>query len=711
MKILLTGILTPMIWGMVDRLSREGHQVSLLGRGISPVPPQTKAVLHDIRPSHPDALQVLESGRFDAIVFFYAYQCEDNLAFGSVQGSMLDVLFQFSHTASSSGVEKFILVTDLRVFSSGQNGYEEETPIPDTQTGILIKAAEDCLRFTASENMEKLLVRVPSLYAPGTEDAFFSRALKSSQNDLTFQLSGPPETPCDFLHVDDFALFLTLALEKRCSGIVHLYYGEEYTYADAASKIQQYLPSLKISYLENSLPRPRLQSRDTKAGVNWIPRHRWISELDEIFTRTSLKKEDRNFFKWIRGNIRRIFGKAIPWIEMILFAAITEGLLRMTDNDAMFRFVDYWLFYVILMGTLHGAPFGTMAGMIACIGYAASWRESGRDLYLLLYNMDNWLPLLMYLLSGGLFGFLHDRTAETMTAIQIEKEQRVEETEFIETMLKRVDADRNSLQEQVVRYRDSYGRIYAITQELDTLQPEQVFLSTLGILEDVMQNKSVALYSCSSSSSFARMVVHSRELINLPKSIDMDKMPQMRESINRGEMFANKQLIPGYPTFCTPIMQNDHPIAVITLWEVPFEQQTLYHQNLLNVVSGLVQSAMIRALYYFGTNPEIYINDTHIMTAKAFRSTISVYSKMRRQRASSYLLLSINNTTDNYSIRELDQRIGRAIRSTDIAGQLENGSIYVMLPQATLDNFPQIEKRFLSAGLTCSVTSMEFTNV
>ena len=99
------------------------------------------------------------------------------------------------------------------------------------------------------------------------------------------------------------------------------------------------------------------------------------------------------------------------------------------------------------------------------------------------------------------------------------------------------------------------------------------------------------------------------------------------------------------------------------------------------------------------------------MTAKAFRSTISVYSKMRRQRASSYLLLSINNTTDNYSIRELDQRIGRAIRSTDIAGQLENGSIYVMLPQATLDNFPQIEKRFLSAGLTCSVTSMEFTNV
>jgi UDP-glucose 4-epimerase len=271
---------------------------------------------------------------------------------------------------------------------------------------------------------------------------------------------------------------------------------------------------------------------------------------------------------------------------MILFAAITEGLLRMTDNDAMFRFVDYWLFYVILMGTLHGAPFGTMAGMIACIGYAASWRESGRDLYLLLYNMDNWLPLLMYLLSGGLFGFLHDRTAETMTAIQIEKEQRVEETEFIETMLKRVDADRNSLQEQVVRYRDSYGRIYAITQELDTLQPEQVFLSTLGILEDVMQNKSVALYSCSSSSSFARMVVHSRELINLPKSIDMDKMPQMRESINRGEMFANKQLIPGYPTFCTPIMQNDHPIAVITLWEVPFEQQTLYHQNLLNVVSG-----------------------------------------------------------------------------------------------------------------------------
>ena len=97
-----------------------------------------------------------------------------------------------------------------------------------------------------------------------------------------------------------------------------------------------------------------------------------------------------------------------------------------------------------------------------------------------------------------------------------------------------MDADRNALQEQVIRFRDSYGRIYAITQELDTLQPEQVFLSTLDVLEDVMQNQSVALYSCADNSSFARLVVHSREMETLPKSMDLKEVSPTGRSVSKG---------------------------------------------------------------------------------------------------------------------------------------------------------------------------------
>ena len=711
LKILLTGILSPMIWGMVDRLIREGHQVSLLGHGMTPVPVQTKASLHDISPGHPEALQVLQAGRFGAVVFYYAYQCEAAMTYGSVQGVMLDALFQLQHIASGCGVEQFILVSDLRVFGAGQEGRENESALPDNTTGILINAAEEVFRCIDPGAMKTLLIRVSNLYCPGYEDSFFARAFYCARNKQTFQLSGQSDTACDFLHVDDLAMFIALALEKKTTGVVHLAYGEPSTYAYAVSRLQTCLPELHALYLGSSAARPSLQCAYAKLHTDWVPRHSWIAELQEIFSGSSPNTQRFSYLHRMSKQLHRLFGKALPWAELLIFGVMAELLLRAAPASMTFRFLDYWLLYVILMGIMHGRTIGIVAGVIACIAYSANWALSGNNLYQLLYSNDNWLPLIMYLLSGGAFGYLHDKYTDNMESVRQEREQREEETEFMQTMYRQVDADRNSLQEQVMRFRDSYGRIYAITRELDTLQPEQVFLSTLDVLEDVMQNHSVAIYSRNVNSSFARLVVHSRSLDTLPRSMDMESYPLMLEKHARGETYANTQLEPGYPAFCAPLMQEGRAIAMIALWEVPFEQQTLYRQNLFAVVSGLVQSAMVRALNYFGSPQDMYINYTHILTEKAFRATLGVYSQMRKQHASAYLLLNVNSMDNNTSIEEYDRRIGQAIRGTDISGQLENGRIYALLPQAGLENMPQIEKRFLASGLSCTVVPLEAYNV
>ena len=176
--------------------------------------------------------------------------------------------------------------------------------------------------------------------------------------------------------------------------------------------------------------------------------------------------------------------------------------------------------------------------------------------------------------------------------------------------------------------------------------------------------------------------------------MDLRDYPLMGDMFTKGEVFANTQLEPGYPAFCASLHQEGQIIAMIALWDVPFEQQTLYRQNLFSVVSGLVQSALVRALHYFGSAQDMYIHETHILTDKAFRATLGVYNQMRKQRAAAYLLLEVKSMDSNTSIDEFDRRVGRATRSTDIAGQLENGKIYVLLPQASLENMPQIERRF-----------------
>ncbi len=705
MKILLTGILSPMIWDMVDRLTREGHQVSLLGHGLAPAPPKIKATLHDMSPGNPEAAQVVEAGRFGLVVFFYAYQSEDTRAYGSIQGSMLDALFQLQHTAATSGVERFFLVTDVRVFGAGQAGKEDETPLPQTPTGVLINAAEEVLRCVDASAIQTLLIRVSHLYSPGRTDAFFHRALQSMDAEQPVLLDGTADTICDFLHVDDLALFITLALEHKMTGVVHLAYEERLSYGEAAKLLQDHLPNLQVTFSGSRSTRTMLQCHNARQQTGWIPRHHWVSELDDILTGVDGSPRKLSLGTRVSGLLYKLFGRALPWVELIVLALVAELLLRTAQYNATFRFLDYWLLYVILMGSMHGGPIGMAAGVIACIGYSFSWFESGNDIYLLLYNKDNWLPLIMYILGGGIFGYMHDRNAEKLASMQKEMQQRDEESQFIQSMYQQVDADRNALQEQVIRFRDSYGRIYAITQELDTLQPEQVFLSTLDVLEDVMQNQSVALYTCSQESSFARLVVHSRAMEELPKSLDLAAFPLLDSVYKRGEIFANTKLEPGYPAFCAPVVQDGNTIALIALWDVPFEQQTLYRQNLFSVVAGLVQSAMVRALHYFGSAQDMYIENTHILTDKAFRSTLSVYSQMRKKRAAQYLLLAVESADGVLTLEEYDRRIGKATRRTDIAGKLQNGQMYVLLPQASLDNMPQIERRFLASGLRCTVTS------
>jgi UDP-glucose 4-epimerase len=270
--------------------------------------------------------------------------------------------------------------------------------------------------------------------------------------------------------------------------------------------------------------------------------------------------------------------------------------------------------------------------------------------------------------------------------------------------------DRNKLLEQVMRYRDSYGRIYQITRELDTLQPEQVFLSTLNVVEDTLQNQSVAIYARKGNLPFARLVVHSRSMQNLPRSLDMEKLPKLRDSLNQGKLFVNKSLEPGYPAFAAPVSDEKEPLAAIMLWDVPFDKQTLYFENLFNVVAGLVQSAMVRALKYFNLSGDVYLVNTRILADHAFLSALGVYQNMRKQRSGRFLLVRLHGDAD-LSIEEYDRRIGQAIRSTDLAGRLADGAYYVLFPQAGTENLPQISARFATQGIQCEVVPQEGTYV
>lgn len=704
MKVLLTGILPYSIWTIAERLARGGDQVAVMGYYDETANIPKSVSYYDIHPNHHEALKMLEAAHYEAIVFFYAYQCEESQEYGSVQGVMLDALFAMLGAVGHCGVEKFILVTDQRVFGANQMALETETPLPDTPTGVLIKAAEDCFFCGAPDTVHPLLVRVTSLYEPQDPHSIFSHALKCAHSGTPMILSGSQDTPCDFLHADDLALFLSLALGNNLSGVAHLSYGKSISYGEAAQLLMDRIPNLSVKY-SNEIKRTHVLSGTAAQTIAWIPRHDFSRELDQLCAGAAFGNNGNA--KADESGIRQLIKQMVPIVELIALACAAIFLTHQSQNNAVLSTMDYMLLFVAIMGTVHGCTMGIAASLIACVHYAADWVLGGNDLYLLLYNADHWLPLCCYMLCGSLFGYLRDKLSAQIDTQKREMDELSAQNEFLKTLYHQVDENRNHLQEQVMRTRDSYGRIYHITRELDTLQPEQVFLSTLDVLEDTLQNHSVALYECNPGGVFARLVVQSRSMKQIARSLNLNQYPAMVECLSQGKLFDNTSLNPDYPTYAAPVMNDGELKAILVLWNVPFEKQTQYYENLFSVVAGLVQSALVRALHHLSlAADEYYITGTHILTDRAFRSALGVYQTIRKRRTGQFLLVQVVSDK-KLTPQQYDEQIGRSVRATDLIGRMNDDGYYVLFPQASIENLPQISARFQAHGLACKVVSQE----
>ncbi|MEG0766738.1 MAG: hypothetical protein RR482_03390, partial [Clostridia bacterium] len=614
MRILITGSITASVWPMAERLQKDLYEVSILGSPILNAPKARKITLYDTVPNHPNAEKIYRTGRFDAVIFLYGVNSENDRL-----GSALDRLLQCTQMLEKAGLKNFILISSDRVFGAGQTMREEELPMPDTRVGSLIKAAEDCLLQYDVSSMKLLLVRIGSLYANALHGSLFERARLCTAEKRPLCIDGTAESICDPIHAEDIGSFLSAACDVQLEGVAHLRGSSPCTYDQLMHILQESLPTLRAIYTGPNGPSDALITGVARSKLDWIPRHNWREELVEIFPADIQYKPTQNKTQRLWHRVNSLFNRIIPWLELCTGGALMEWLMSLSRVYAEYRFIDYRLLFVVLMGASHGMTVGVCAAVIACLSSAYGWMIEGNSAWMLLYNADNWLPFAAYMLAGALFGYTRNKEQAKAAFIQDEMQQSKDECAFLQNMYEEACVSRDVLREQVMRYRDSYGRIYHIASELDSLQPAQIFFSALGVLEETMNNHSIAIYTLGEESNFARLAMCSREVNTmLDKSIELQKYPVLMEAIQAQTVFANHALLADHPSFCVPLYQSGKCFSLIMLWKASFEQQSLYYQNLFSVVAGLAQSSLVRASQFFdAVSGSLYEEGTRIMTVAA----------------------------------------------------------------------------------------------
>jgi len=233
--------------------------------------------------------------------------------------------------------------------------------------------------------------------------------------------------------------------------------------------------------------------------------------------------------------------------------------------------------------------------------------------------------------------------------------------------------------------------------------PQQLYLRTIETFEEILENKSIAVYSIKTGTPFGRLEVASRDLLDAAsRSISLDAYAPVIEKIKDGEIWKNTSLNGDYPMYAAGVYRGRELVLVIFLWHANVDQRSLYYVNLFKILRDLVQMSLLRAFdYNTALQEKQYMEDTRIMKAEFFEDCVRNFTALAEKKVSTYLLLEFD--LNGHTLKEAGDMIFGKIRATDILGLTQDGKLQLLLAQATEKDLAFILPRFEELDIVTTV--------
>lgn len=657
-----------------------------------------------------DALfgEIFRSHTFDLVVHITAQRNDalDKKSDGEITREIN--LEQILSLSVETNVEKFVLITSLDIYGNAKHAHEEGNPQPNTSYGQILENAENLCRFYAMNNdLSVSIVRIPYIYGPHEINSMLTKLIQKSKTEKDVVLNVNRLDHCNLLHIDDLINFIERVIdsEKEYAFQIFNLATEDINFDFLTQQLNIEFPNVKYSFsgIEGEeILQKKIEVKNAELTFGWIPNQNFFEDLPTLSNSINIEPlEKKHLFVSKLNQFAASLRPFLVWIEVILGAFLMQMLTVWTNTIIEFKYIDYRLIYVVIIGSTHGLLFGIIAALLAAISAVFAWNAIGLDFALLIYNVENWIPFTVFFLAGAVTGYIHDKKENE---INFERNQTAlihEKYEFLYSLYNEISTIKNRLREQLVGYRDSFGRFFRITNELNEFDEDNIFFKALDILEDLMKNDQISIYSIEPTGNYGRLEVKSKTLTReIPKSMRLANFDDAVEVLKSGNVFQNKDLIANYPSYMAPISNGGKLIGLIIIWEAKFEQFNLYYFNLFKVITGLIQSSLIRAATFKNAQTEkLYIASTQIMKPEPFKQSLSIRKKMRRNKISEFLILRVARNKLQWN--KLYEQLSKGIRADDIVGVINevDDFCYVLLANADIENISMIQERLNKFGI------------
>ncbi len=713
MRVLVTGGYGFIGSSVAERFYQEGYDVFIIDNlttgDKNNVDFKHKGYILSIEDSKCE--EVFKNGRFEVVVHLAAQVSVT----ASLDNPKLDTqsnvlgLTNMLALAHKYGVQKFIFASSAAVYGTNEICPIRESEIcsPISPYGLAKLVGETyCAKWSEIYGLETLCLRFSNVYGPkqgrtgegGVISTFIGGALRSKE----LNVYGSGEQTRDFIYVQDVADALYRASYSSLTGVYNLSTNTETSINTLIGLLRQLDTRIQVSYQpgrDGDILRSSLDNSNIMAKLDWAP----IVSLDTGIRRT---------YEWFRANftedqleqeqtrnkrdysaIVKWGGKLLPYAENLLVFAGTAWL-TFAVQDSLYDLFDFKLIYIILLGILYGNRQSLFAIALSTALYIYHELEQGREMIAMLYDTNFFFTIATYLFVGLIVGYSIERKLVHLQAKERELNVLEEKYRFLNEVYTETRTIKDELQQQIMNNSDSFGKIYAVTKELESLEPEKIFTSTVSVVESIMRTNTVSIYTVNKYRSYLRLVARSQsDDFSIPKSMKVEDYDYVRQLMSEKNLYINKHLVGEAPLLAAPILSNGEVIAVISLHGMKFENFTLYYQNLFKIVVDLISSSLSRAMSYVeATGNQRYLEGTTVLKPEIFAEILESKQIASEKHGIEYVLLALKEQAS--ATDEISTQITKSLRETDYIGMGPDGSLMVLLSNSSKQDATFVLDRF-----------------
>ena len=321
---------------------------------------------------------------------------------------------------------------------------------------------------------------------------------------------------------------------------------------------------------------------------------------------------------------------------------------------------------------------------------------------MIFYSIDHMLPILFYFFLGTAIGYRQNRSERLIDFAQHERDAVSEQYEVLTDLYSQAVSKKTEYRNDLLNSRNGFGKIFNAVNQLQSTEPGRIMADAIPVMEDLLSNRTISIYSVfASDPDYARLQVASRDILNkVPRSIKLSDKTLLTDSLQKGEVWFNRDLSEGYPMYVSPILQGGRLIALINIREADFSETSLYYQNLLSIISKLIGNFIATAMsYQQAISDKNFVEGTGIYSREALARRLDLIVGMQKEQISTYRMFVIY--TDGRRLSDMDAFLRPLVRPLDFLGCIDPE--HILLNAANTDDYGAkiIMKRLSAAGLKC----------